>query len=153
MKVSDVCRKWYIRRHLLPIEIEVWRHGGLDLRLREIVALCVLSRFPRFDVRDADVIAALAKFVKDRPSRGFWKCRKMLRREGQPWNHKRIYRVYRAMGLHLRRPVKKRLPKRELSPVVRPKLSRLCVVGGLHVRYVVERATFSHIPRRRRLQP
>lgn len=71
-------------------------------------------------VRDADVIAALAKLVKDRPSRGFWKCRKMLRREGQPWNHKRIYRVYRAMGLHLRRPAKKRLPKRERVPLYVP---------------------------------
>ena len=57
-----------------------------------------------------DVIAALAKLVKDRPSRGFWKCRKMLGREGRPWNHKRIYRVYRAMGLHLRRPASNAYP-------------------------------------------
>ena len=44
----------------------------------------------------------------------------MLRPEGQPWNHKRIYRVYRAMGLHLRRRAKKRLPKRERVPLYVP---------------------------------
>lgn len=64
-------------------------------------------------VRDAEVIAALADLVTDRPARGFWKCRKLLRRRGKPWNHKRIYRVYKAMGLNLRRPAKRRLPKRD----------------------------------------
>ncbi len=68
-------------------------------------------------VRDADVIAALAKLVKDRPSRGFWKCRKVLKREGQPWKHKRSYRVYCALGLHLRSAAKERLPKRERVPL------------------------------------
>jgi len=64
-------------------------------------------------VRDAEVIAALAKLVEGQPNRGFWKCRKQLRRQGKPWNHKRIYRVYKLMRLNLRRPAKRRLPKRE----------------------------------------
>lgn len=63
-------------------------------------------------MRDAEIIAALAALVEGRSSRGFWKCRKLLKRQGKPWNHKRIYRVYKEMGLHLRRPAKKRLPKR-----------------------------------------
>ncbi|GAB5501280.1 MAG: hypothetical protein PsegKO_35910 [Pseudohongiellaceae bacterium] len=58
------------------------------------------------------MIAALASLVEERPSRGFWKCRKLLRRQGQPWNHKRIYRVYCLMKLNLQRKAKKRLPKR-----------------------------------------
>src|SRR5690606_16755042 len=32
-------------------------------------------------VRDAELIAALARLVEDRPSRGFWKCCAMLRRQ------------------------------------------------------------------------
>src|SRR5690606_31767882 len=64
-------------------------------------------------VRDAEVIAALAALVEDHPSRGFWKCRKKLRRQGRPWNHKRIYRVYTLMKLNVRRAAKRRLPKRE----------------------------------------
>lgn len=73
-------------------------------------------------VRDADVIAALAELVQDRPSRGFWKCRKILRRQGYAWNHKRIYRVYKRMNLHLRRRAKQRLPKRHRVELYVPKL-------------------------------
>jgi putative transposase len=64
-------------------------------------------------VRDAGLIAALARLVEARPSRGFWKCYQILRRGDCPCNHKRLYRVYTAMGLNLRRPAKRRLPKRE----------------------------------------
>lgn len=73
-------------------------------------------------VRDAEVIASLADLVKDRPSRGFWKCRKLLRRQGRGWNHKRIYRVYKAMRLNLRRAAKRRLPKRLRVPLYVPRL-------------------------------
>jgi putative transposase len=73
-------------------------------------------------VRDAEVIAALAELVTDRLARGFWKCRKLLRRQGRPWNHKRIYRVYKAMHLNLRRPAKRRLPKRHRVELYVPRL-------------------------------
>jgi len=72
-------------------------------------------------VRDAELIAALAKLVEHRPSRGFWKCRKVLRRQGRHWNHKRIYRVYKAMRLNLRRAAKRRLPTRERVPLYVPR--------------------------------
>src|SRR5690606_33956631 len=68
-------------------------------------------------VRDAEIIAALAEVVENRPSRGFWKCCKVLRRARPDWNHKRIYRVYKAMKLNLRRKAKQRLPKRERVPL------------------------------------
>jgi putative transposase len=73
-------------------------------------------------VRDAELIAALAKLIEARPSRGFWKCRKLLRRSRPEWNHKRIYRVYKAMRLNLRRAAKRRLPKRERVPLYVPRL-------------------------------
>ncbi len=73
-------------------------------------------------MRDAEIIGALAALVEGRPSRGFWKCRKLLKRQGHPWNHKRIYRVYKRMKLHLRRPAKKRLPKRLRVPLYVPRL-------------------------------
>jgi putative transposase len=72
-------------------------------------------------VRDAEIISALAELVKDRPARGFWKCRKLLRRRRPEWNHKRIYRVYKAMGLNRRRAAKRRLPKRERVPLYVPR--------------------------------
>ena len=73
-------------------------------------------------VRDAPIIARLAKLIEDRPSRGFWMCRKLLRREGQAWNHKRIYRVYKLMRLNQRRAAKRRLPNRERLPLYVPRL-------------------------------
>ena len=72
-------------------------------------------------VRDAEIISALAELVKDRPARGFWKCRKLLRRRRPEWNHKRIYRVYKAMGLNRRRAARRRLPKRERVPLYVPR--------------------------------
>lgn len=73
-------------------------------------------------VRDAELIGALAAAVEARPSRGFWKCCAILRRQHQGWNHKRIYRVYKAMRLNLRRAAKRRLPKRERASLYVPQL-------------------------------
>ena len=74
-------------------------------------------------VKDAEIIAALAQLVEANPSRGFWKYRKRLRKLQPMWNHKRIYRVYKAMNLNLRRTAKRRLPKRERVPLYVPKLA------------------------------
>lgn len=71
-------------------------------------------------VRDAELIAALATLVEQHPSRGYWKCCDVLRRRRRDWNHKRIYRVYTAMKLNLRRAAKRRLPKRERVPLYVP---------------------------------
>lgn len=73
-------------------------------------------------IRDAEIISALTQLVDERPTRGFWKCRKLLRRHGYPWNHKRMYRVYTLMGLHRRRAIRRRLPKRLRVPLYVPQL-------------------------------
>jgi len=73
-----------------------------------------------WEERDAPVATALTELVERRPSRGFWKCRKLLRRTRPGWNHKRIYRVYKAMRLNLRRAAKRRLPKRNRVPLYVP---------------------------------
>jgi putative transposase len=43
-----------------------------------------------------------------------------LRRLGQPWNRKRIRRVYRALGLRHRRRTKRRVPTRPKQPMDAP---------------------------------
>lgn len=73
-------------------------------------------------VRDATLIAALAGLVEAHPGRGFWKCCKTLRRQYPDWNHKRIYRVYKALHLNIRRAAKRRVPKRERVPLYVPHL-------------------------------
>lgn len=72
-------------------------------------------------MRDAELISALAKLVEERPSRGFWKCSDQPRKKRPDWNPKRIYRVYKAMRLNLRRAAKRRLPKRERVPLYVPR--------------------------------
>lgn len=96
--------------------------------LRRSCSCIGLSRSAWYDppldwtVRDAEIIAALATLVEKHPSRGFWKFCKRLRRTHPHWNHKRIYRVYKAMQLNLRRRARRRLPKRERAALYVPRL-------------------------------
>lgn len=63
---------------------------------------------------------ALRQNVARHSEEGFWLTYHRLRREGKPWNHKRVHRVYKNLGLPLRRKVKKRLPARVKEPLEVP---------------------------------
>ena len=67
--------------------------------------------------RDAAVIDALNEHIAKSPQAGFWKCYKRIRRAGHVFNHKRVYRVYRRMGLNKPRRIKRVLPKRLPVPL------------------------------------
>ena len=54
------------------------------------------------------------------PQEGFWKCYGRIRNQGEVVNHKRLYRVYKQIGMPLRRKVKKRLPARVKEPLAVP---------------------------------
>jgi len=61
---------------------------------------------------DEPIIQGLLGLVDTYPRFGFAKLFILLRRQGHPWNHKRVYRVYCQLGLNLKRRAKKRLPRR-----------------------------------------
>jgi putative transposase len=69
---------------------------------------------------DSEIEQALRKKAEEHSEEGFWKAYDRLRNEGKPWNHKRMHRVYVALGLPLRRKAKKRLPTRVKEPLEVP---------------------------------
>lgn len=69
---------------------------------------------------DGEVIDALNELVAKHPAIGFWQAFHRLRLAGHAWNHKRVYRVYTAMGLNIRRRAKKRLPARAKQHLFQP---------------------------------
>ena len=98
-------------------------HGVSVVRSCDAVSLprSVYYRTPvDWQARDANVIEALNDLVEAHPRWGAWKYIKRLRTLGHPWNHKRIYRVYRQLGLNQPRRTKRRLPIRPSIPVFVP---------------------------------
>ena len=69
------------------------------------------------EARDREVIEALNAIVEKHPRWGFWMCYDRVRLVGHGWNHKRVYRVYKAMKLNLPRRAKRRLPTRVQQPM------------------------------------
>lgn len=63
----------------------------------------------------------LMNLSTEHPREGFWKSYYRIRNKGEKVNHKRLHRVYKQMGLPLRRKVKKRLPQRIKQPLEIPK--------------------------------
>lgn len=51
---------------------------------------------------------------------GFWKVYARLRKDGKPWNHKRVYRIYTEMGLNKNVRLRKRVPSRGKQPLEAP---------------------------------
>ena len=69
---------------------------------------------------DSEVMDKLRSYAEKMPTRGFGEYRKLIRKEGIGWNHKRIKRVYNLMKLNLRRKHKRRLPNRIKTSLVVP---------------------------------
>ena len=65
-------------------------------------------------------MSQLTELTVANPREGFWKCYNRLRNKSVLVNHKRLHRVYKQMGLPLRRKAKKRLPARIKEKLVIP---------------------------------
>lgn len=67
-----------------------------------------------------EIVEALSELSRQYPMEGFWKLNGRLRQQGHDWNHKRVWPIYRAMGLNLKRKAKRRLPPRQRAPLIQP---------------------------------
>lgn len=101
-----------------------WAQSVHGLSQRHACRLFRLSRTAcRYEKRlpdDGEIEQALQTLAEKHVRWGFWKMFRRLRLDGQSWNHKRVWRVYRQLGLNLRRKPKKRLPTREPKPLYAP---------------------------------
>jgi putative transposase len=69
---------------------------------------------------DQPIREELARLADIHGRWGFWMMHHRLRLLNYTWNHKRVYRVYKEMGLNLRRKYKKRIPARIQEPLLQP---------------------------------
>ncbi len=69
---------------------------------------------------DTGLEQVLKKLTEAHPREGFWKSYYRIRNRGEVVNHKRLHRVYKTLGLPLRRKAKKRLPARVKEPLIIP---------------------------------
>ena len=76
--------------------------------------------------KDEPVQEALRVLSVRHPGGGFWKLHHRLRKNGLIINHKCTWCLYQAMGLHLPRRLKKRVPARVKQPLVMPEAANRC---------------------------
>ncbi len=69
---------------------------------------------------DTEVEEKLRWYASHYPTRGLPEYYKRIRREGLQWNHKRVRRVYRNLGMSRRKRAKRRLPNPEKQSLLQP---------------------------------
>jgi putative transposase len=69
---------------------------------------------------DTEVEEKLRYYGEKLPARGFPEYYNRIRKEGLKWNHKRVRRVYRKLGMAHRRRIKRRIPNPEKKMLLQP---------------------------------
>jgi len=72
------------------------------------------------DPEEEVIMDKLEVLAQNHPTYGFWKMFHRLRNEGSTWNHKKVYRIYKSMNMHLKRKYKRRLPRRSAVTLEEP---------------------------------
>lgn len=69
---------------------------------------------------DTEIEEKLRYYGEKLPARGFPEYYNRIRNEGLKWNHKRVRRVYRKLGMAHRRRIKRRIPNPEKKMLLQP---------------------------------
>lgn len=78
------------------------------------------AQYQKHPPDDTPIIDVLGELTAKHPAIGVWQSHYRIRLMGYVWNHKRVHRVYRSMGLSIRRRTKKRLPARVKQALLQP---------------------------------
>lgn len=104
--------------------VEFFKNEPFDLSERRACALAGVQRSTlRYRARRSDagvLVGRLRDLAAARPRFGYRRLHLLLQREGVAANHKRIYRIYRAEGLAVRRRNRKRLRVARPIPMAAP---------------------------------
>lgn len=76
--------------------------------------------YKRKPKNDQIIIDTLLESTSKHPAIGFCQSYYRIRSMGHKWNYKRVYRVYTALKLDIRRRAKKRLPVRANQQLFQP---------------------------------
>lgn len=82
---------------------------GKACRILQISRSSLHYKSVKDDSRIINLLQHLSRTVEDE---GFWKFYDRLRLQGHIVNHKRVYRLYKQLGLRMKRKCRKRLPAR-----------------------------------------
>jgi putative transposase len=69
---------------------------------------------------DSEVESKLRWYGEKLPARGFPEYFKRIRKEGLVWNHKRVKRVYKKLGMNRKRKMKRRIVNPERKTLLQP---------------------------------
>ncbi|GAB6178619.1 hypothetical protein JCM16814_35110 [Desulfobaculum senezii] len=104
--------------------------NAFELSVRKACAAMGISRsyytYKLHPRDDSDVIAALTALAEKKPTWGCSKLFNVLRQQGKPWNHKKVWRVYCLLKMNLKRKAKKRLPQTARTAVAQPLAPNHC---------------------------
>ncbi|GAB6178640.1 hypothetical protein JCM16814_35320 [Desulfobaculum senezii] len=104
--------------------------NAFELSVRKACAAMGISRsyytYKLHPRDDSDVIAALTALAEKKPTWGCSKLFNVLRQQGKPWNHKKVWRVYCLLKMNLKRKAKKRLPQTARTAVAPPLAPNHC---------------------------
>lgn len=99
---------------------------------------------------DTALVDALNALVDRYPRNGFWLLFNRLRKQGFMWNHKRVYRIYKALGLNFKKRTKQRIPSRIKHPLqdlhqpneqwsmdfMSDKLEQWCYIHSIELKFI-----------------
>jgi len=102
-------------------EVARWLHAEHSLSRRRAASCCSISsgcyRYESRRKPDDEIVDVLTRLAESKPRWGFGLMFGWLRLRGYPWNHKRVYRVYKELALNLRIKPKRRFPSRNPLPL------------------------------------
>ena len=88
--------------------------------LREVIEKNSRAEWYYESTKDDSEVEAAIRQKAEITNEGFWKIFRLIRKDGHPWNHKKVHRVYEAIHFNKRKPLRKRLPARVKNPLETP---------------------------------